>query len=228
MQDGSRCKCMQPAFVHAGPLGDVQGLTSGGSSAVAGRPCNLCHCPQLPPTRSPPLFHKRPAHRAGAAHAKPRQRVPAGNLKGCKGRLCNHAHCASAAHAVPLLKCPACRTGPFARLVRAEGSGNPALQPGQSLAGARLGGASAARTALVSTLSTGMPNLHDILLTAEHVPMLCLEGLCHASQPAKPCRTVLADTLLLLQAQSPKLLQDLGCTGGLSGETPMRSVLMLH
>ena len=110
--------------------------------------------------------------------------------------------------------------------VRAEGYGSPALQAGQSLADARLGGASAARTALLPKHSTGRPNLHDSLLTAEHVPMLCLKCLCHGSQLAKPCRTVLADTLLLLQ--EPRLLQDLGCPGLLSGETPTRSVLMLH
>ncbi len=110
---------MQPAFVQAGLLSDVQSLTSEGSSAVAGRSCSLSHSPQPPPTRCLPQPHRRPARRAGAVHARPQQRAPAGNLKGCKGRLCRHAHCASAAHAGHVSRGPACGRRPFKMLARA-------------------------------------------------------------------------------------------------------------
>ena len=47
------------------------------------------------------------------------------------------------------------------------------------------------------------------LLTAEYVPVLCLKYLCHGHLLAKPCRTVLADSALLLHVDSSNLLQDL-------------------
>ena len=157
MQEDSCWKCRQPACAQAGPGNNVQSLTAEGSFAVAGRSCSLCHCPQLPPTQSPPQPHRKPARRAGAEHARPQQRVPAGSLKGREGRLCRQAHCANAAHAESSARSALHVGDGFPICLSEQGYCNPPLQAGQSFADKDLDGA--ACTVVLPKHSADRPNL---------------------------------------------------------------------